>query len=178
MGGGEFPEWDLVAVDIATMPLINKQLETAVAALGGGFSLNMGQIIGWEDLKGIHGLGTGNKKALKVPWTWLEWQIFFIFWSFKLAGKDIFSWEKSPLPCNQQEKTLHPPQKNKNKEEKVEKSKTKFQCTEKQKQEGYNKGVERAKSRKRTIEVGADKSIELALALSISEAQVLKNVLM
>ena len=59
------------------MLMINKQLETAVAALGGGFSLNMGQIIGWEDVKGIHGLGTRNKKTLKVPWTWLEWQIFF-----------------------------------------------------------------------------------------------------
>ena len=108
MGGGEFPEWDSVAVDIATMPLINKQLETAVAALGGGFSLNMGQIIGWEDLQGIHGLGTGNRKALKVPWTWLEWQIFFIFWSFKLAGNDFFLGkshlclairEKNPASC-------------------------------------------------------------------------------
>ena len=46
-----------------TLPLINKQLETAVAALGSGFSLNMGQLIGWEDRKGIHGLGTGNKKG-------------------------------------------------------------------------------------------------------------------
>ena len=62
MGGGEFPEWDSVAVDIATMPLINKQLEKAVAALSGGFSLIMGQLIGWEDLKGIHGLGTGLSK--------------------------------------------------------------------------------------------------------------------
>ena len=49
MGGGEFPEWDTVAVDIATMPLTNKQLEKAVDALGGGFSLNIGQLIDWED---------------------------------------------------------------------------------------------------------------------------------
>ena len=50
-----------------------------LAALGGGFSLNMGQLICWEDLKGIHGLGTANKKAIKVPWPRLAWQIFFIF---------------------------------------------------------------------------------------------------
>ena len=49
MGGGEFPEWDTVAMDIATMPLTNKQLEKAVDALGGGFSLNIGQLIDWED---------------------------------------------------------------------------------------------------------------------------------
>ena len=49
MGYGEFPEWDPVAVDIATMPLTNKQLEKAVDALGGGFSLNIGRLIDWED---------------------------------------------------------------------------------------------------------------------------------
>ena len=49
MGGGEFPEWDTVAMDIATMPLTNKQLEKAVDALGGGFSQNIGQLIDWED---------------------------------------------------------------------------------------------------------------------------------
>ena len=39
-----------------------------MAALDGGFSLNMGDLFGWEDLKGIHRLGTRNKKALKIPW--------------------------------------------------------------------------------------------------------------
>ena len=49
MGGGEFPEWDTVAVDIATMPLTNKQLEKAVDALGSEFFLNIGQLIEWKD---------------------------------------------------------------------------------------------------------------------------------
>ena len=49
MGDGEFPEWDALAVDIATMALTNKQLENVVDALGGGFSLNIGQLMDWED---------------------------------------------------------------------------------------------------------------------------------
>ena len=49
MGDGEFPEWETVAVDIATMPLTNKELEKAVDALGGGFSLIIGQLMDWED---------------------------------------------------------------------------------------------------------------------------------
>ena len=53
MGGGEFPEWDTAAVDIATMPLTNKQLEKAVDALGVGFSLNIEQLIDWEDKQGL-----------------------------------------------------------------------------------------------------------------------------
>ena len=109
MGGGVFNELDLIALEIATIPLITDQLEKAVEALGGGFSLCMGQIISWEDLKGIHGLGTGNSKALKVPWTWVEWQIFFIFWSFKIADKDIFTWEKTPsdLPHKSTKKVMY-----------------------------------------------------------------------
>ena len=42
MGDGEFLEWETVAVDIATMPLTNKNLEKAVHALGGGFSFILG----------------------------------------------------------------------------------------------------------------------------------------
>ena len=179
MGGGVFNEWDLVAIDIATIPLITDQLEKAVAALGGGFSLCMGQIISWEDLKGIHGLGTGNSKALRVPWTWVEWQIFFIFWSFKLADKDIFTWKKTPsdLPQKSTHKlTQKSTQKVMYGKNKGHKDKPKFKCTEEQKKEGYIKGVQRAMSKKRKHSGGVDKNIELALALSISEAQVKKRI--
>lgn len=55
---------------------------------------------------------------------------------------------------------------------KVQKDKPKFKCTEEQKKEGYKKGVQRAMSMKGRNPRGADKNIELALALSISEAQV------
>ena len=58
MGGGEFPEWDTVAVNVATMQLINKQLEKAVDAQGGGFSLIMGQLKDWEDKYREHELQT------------------------------------------------------------------------------------------------------------------------
>ena len=106
----------------------NHAIDKQIAGKGGGFSLNMGQLIDWEDLKGIHGLATGNSK---------------------LAGKDILSWEKSPLPSDKGEQVLQPAQKNKTVKNRAEKSKTKFQCTENQKEEGYRKGLERAKSMKR-----------------------------
>ena len=127
----------------------------------------MGQLISWEELKGIHGLGTGNSKALRVPWTWVEWQIFFIFWSFKLADQDILTWVKpaSDMPEKSTQKVLYG-------KTKGQKDKPKFKCTEEQKKEGYRKGLQRAMSKKGRNIGGADKIIELALALSISEVQV------
>ena len=38
-----------MVVDIATMALTNKHLGKAVDALGCGFSLNIGQLIDWEE---------------------------------------------------------------------------------------------------------------------------------
>ena len=36
------------------------------------FSVKMSDIIEWVDFKGMHGIGTGNLKAVKVDWQWLE----------------------------------------------------------------------------------------------------------
>jgi hypothetical protein len=54
--------------------------------------------LSWEDLKGIPGLAAGKAKSLLVRWTWVEWQMFFIFWSFQVAGIGILTWTEAPLP--------------------------------------------------------------------------------
>ena len=109
----------------------------------------------WEDLKGIPGLATGKAESLLVRWTWVEWQMFFIFWSFQVAGIDILTWTEAWSPSD--DDFMPGTFKNKVKT-KVLKEK--------------EKPLSKSKQQKRKKTAGADLDTELALALSISVAQV------
>ena len=155
IGGGIFTAWNEANIDIPKVPLITDILERASEKLGGIFTLKMDQILRWEDLKGIPGLAAGKAKSLLVPWTWVEWQIFFIFWSFQVAGINILTWTEawSPSDDDFMPGTFE--------------NKVKIKVL-KQKE----KPLSKSKQQKRKKTAGADLDTELALALSISVAQV------
>ena len=68
MGVGNFPAWDMFEVDVGKVPpVLVEQLDNIDT-----FSVNMSNIIEWVDFKGMHGIGTGNLKAVKVDWQRLE----------------------------------------------------------------------------------------------------------
>ena len=68
MGVGNFLAWDLFEVDVGKVPpVLVEQLNNLDT-----FSVKMSDIIEWVDFKGMHGIGTGNLKAVKVDWQWLE----------------------------------------------------------------------------------------------------------
>ena len=49
----------------------------------------MVDVIEWKELAGCHGIGTGNLKAVKIDWTWLEVLKFFIVWSYTVVGVGV-----------------------------------------------------------------------------------------
>ena len=65
MGVGNFPAWDMFEVDVGKV--LVEQLDNLDT-----FSVKMSNIIEWVDFKGMHGIGTGNLKAVKVDWQRLE----------------------------------------------------------------------------------------------------------
>ena len=68
MGVGNFPAWDMFEVDVGkVLPVLVEQLDNLDT-----FSVKMSDIIEWVDFKGMHGIGTGNLKAVKVDWQRLE----------------------------------------------------------------------------------------------------------
>ena len=69
MGKGKFELWDTFKVDTGAMAHCLDLVEQASSRLGDVFTLRMAQVIEWNDLAGMHGLATGNAKALRVPWS-------------------------------------------------------------------------------------------------------------
>ena len=151
MGCGEFLAWDTFKVDMGSLPLLLEQVERVREQLG-GFSFSMADIIEWKDLKGMHGLATGNSKAVKVKWMWLEVLKFICVWSYMVVGRGLQDGvSKTPIEENVAKKT----KKESSKKEKVKSSNS-------AKEEGRKKGMKRAMAAK------AD-NLELAMALSVSE---------
>ena len=50
------------------------------------FTIKMADVLEWIDLKGKNGIASGNLKAVKVNWKWLEVLRFFIVWSYAVVG--------------------------------------------------------------------------------------------
>jgi len=55
----------------------------------GTFTISINDILEWVKLRSLHGLATGNPKALKVNWEWLEFLKLFTIWTFRVCGKGV-----------------------------------------------------------------------------------------
>ena len=111
-------------------------------------------------LAGCHGIGTGNLKAVKIDWTWLEVLKFFIVWSYTVVGVGVDenltdSWTPGAKDFLPKKKKFQP---------KPKKAKKK-PCSESQQNTGKRMGGERSKT---TITERND-DFEMALAMSVTE---------
>ena len=100
----------------------------------------MVDVIEWKELAGCHGIGTGNLKAVKIDWTWLEVLKFFIVWSYTVVGVGVDenltdSWTPGAKDFLPKKKKFRP---------KPKKAKKK-PCSESQQNTGKRMGGERSK---------------------------------
>ena len=77
MGVGEFKAWNDFEFDLGKTHFLINQFDKIRNDVD-KFSLKMVDVIEWKELAGCHGIGTGNLKAVKINWTWLEVLKFFI----------------------------------------------------------------------------------------------------
>ena len=127
----------------------------------------MSKVIEWIDMKGLHGIGTGNLKAVKVDWEWVEVLRCIIIWSYavlEISVEENVNETWSPGADDFEEvlpkKRFNPSQ------SKKKATGTKKQCTPKEKEEGMKKGVQRAKA---NLFKTRQDDFQMAVALSVSE---------
>ena len=161
MGVGTFEAWDTFEMDMGQVPTLVDQLDKVREALD-SFTIKMSDVIEWQDLAGIHGIGSGNLKKVKIDWTWLEVLKFLIIWSYAVAGvsiEDNVNETWSPNADDFEDK----------KQFKVglvkKKTLTKMKCSPAQKEAGRKKGIQRAKA---SLFKTKDGDYEMAMALSVS----------
>ena len=82
---GSFEAWDKFEVDMVQVPLLVDQMDKIRGKLN-SFTIKVSDVIEWEDLVGIDGIGTGNLKKVKINWTCLAALKFLIIWSCMVAG--------------------------------------------------------------------------------------------
>ena len=82
---GSFEAWDKFEVDMVQVPLLVDQMDNIRGKLN-SFTIKMSDVIEWEDLVGIDGIGTGNLKKVKINWTCVGALKFLIIWSCMVAG--------------------------------------------------------------------------------------------
>ena len=95
MGVGEFKAWNDFEFDLGKTHFLINQFDKIRNDVD-KFSLKMVDVIEWKELAGCHGIGTGNLKAVKIDWTWLEVLKFFIVWSYTVVGNLTDSWTRCP----------------------------------------------------------------------------------
>ena len=123
----------------------------------------MSDVIEWKDLAGIHGIGSGNLKKVKINWTWLEVLKFLIVWSYAVAGVSIDDNVNETWSPNADDFE----DKKKFKVDQVKKKRmSKMKCTPAQKEAGRKKGIQRAKQHLNFKATEGD--YEMAMALSVS----------
>ena len=159
MGVGTFEAWETFELDMGKVTLLEDQLDRIRGEL---FTIKMSDVIEWKDLAGIHGIGTGNLKMVKVDWSWLEVLKLIVMWSYAVVGVSIEenvneTW--SPSDNDFQEKK-------KFKVDKAKKKVPKISCKPEQKAAGKLKGIQRAKA---SLNKPSQGDFELAMALSVSE---------
>ena len=162
MGVGEFPAWDTFELDIGKVELHREQFDKLNT-----YSLRMSNVIEWINMKGLHGIGTGNLKAVKVDWEWVEVLRCIIIWSYavlEISIEENVNETWSPGADDFEEvlpkKRFNPSQ------TKTKATSTKKQCTAKEKEEGRKKGIQRAKA---NLFKPRQDDFQMAVALSVSE---------
>ena len=163
MGVGTFEAWDSFMLDMGQAPLLVGQLDKARDQLK-SFSIKMSDVIEWQDLYGIHGIGTGNLKKVKVSWTWVEVLKFLVIWSYAVAGISIANNVNQTWTPGADDFEESPPKFKVNQMKRKEA--TKHKCTPIQKDAGKKKGIQRAKAAQFKTK---QEDYELAMALSVSE---------
>ena len=159
MGVGEFKAWNDFEFDLGKTHFLINQFDKIRNDVD-KFSLKMVDVIEWKELAGCHGIGTGNLKAVKIDWTWLEVLKFFIVWSYTVVGVGVDenltdSWTPGAKDFLPKKKKFQP---------KPKKAKKK-PCSESQQNTGKRKGGERSKT---TITERND-DFEMAMAMSVTE---------
>ena len=180
LGVGTFKAWDELGVDIGRFTITSSILEKVE-----GFDLRMGDLVDWASYRLCGGMSnlaptsikpaSGVRKVVDVNRVFLEWSHLALNKKMDENEDPEFTREDDDFvtPVTKKKSVVKGLQKKKDKEGAEEEGvpkKTKRVCDEKEKEEGKRKGLARVRAAKRQRkEGGADKNMELAMALSVSE---------
>ena len=180
LGVGTFKAWDELGVDIGRFTITSSILEKVE-----GFDLRMGDLVDWASYRLCGGMSnlaptsikpaSGVRKVVDVNRVFLEWSHLALNKKMEENEDPEFTREDDDFvtPVTKKKSVVKGLQKKKDKEGAEEEGvpkKTKRVCDEKEKEEGKRKGLARVRAAKRQRkEGGADKNMELAMALSVSE---------
>ena len=178
LGVGTFKAWDELGVDIGRFTITSSILEKVE-----GFDLRMGDLVDWASYRLCGGMSnlaptsikpaSGVRKVVDVNRVFLEWSHLALNKKMDENEDPEFTREDDDFvtPVTKKKSVVKGLQKKQDKaEEEKGVPKKKRVCNEKEKEEGKRKGLARVKTaKKQRKEGGADKNMELAMALSVSE---------